>query len=213
MRRRPGISPPSGPAKRASTDRKTLVRTHHAPVLTLQAAHHLARPSTQRPAMQLAQPHEHRFNQTPTVAASLVARRPPTGHRARTTARPSIGVMRSQPLAVSVCQSGATVHRRAPAHAIATARRRRSNRVTRVTRAIARPIARRSSQRRASRSAHPCGHKSGRRHDRRNARRSARLNRSAAMWLDRFATMTMTSAARSTTKRRQHPAAFACRNG
>ncbi len=210
MRRRPGISPPSGPAKRASTGRKTLVRTHHAPVLTLQAAHHLARPSTQRPAMQLAQPHEHRFNQTPTVAASLVARRPPTGHRARTTARPSIGVMRSQPLAVSVCQSGETVRRRAPADAIATHRRRRRNR---VTRAIARPIARRSSQRRASRSAHPCGHRSDRSHDRRNARRSARLNRSAAMWLDRFATMTMTSAAISTIRSKPRQGACACLNG
>ena len=210
MRRRPGISPPSGPAKRASTDRKTLVRTHHAPVLTLQAAHRPARPSTHRLAMQLALWHGHRFNQTPTVAASLVARRPPTGHRARTTARPSIGVMRSQPLAVSVCQSGATVRRRAPAHAIATPRRRRRNR---VTRAIDKSTAHPSSPRRASRSARPRDLLNAQPSARRNGQRSARLNRSAAMWLDRFATMTMTSAAISTIRSKPRQGACACLNG
>jgi len=182
-------------------------RTHR---LAQQRAHQVAHPSTQRPAIQLALPHGHRFNQTLTVAASLVARRPPTGHRARTTARLSIGALRNQPLAVSVCQSGATVRRRAPVHAIATPRRRRRNR---VTRAIDKSTAHPSSPRRASRSARPRDLLNAQPSARRNGQRSARLNRSAAMWLDRFATMTMTSAARSTTKRRQHPAAFACRNG
>lgn len=209
MRRRPGISPPSGPAKRASTGRKTLVRTHHAPVLTLQAAHRPARPSTSLLAMQLAPRHGHRFNQTPTVAASLVARRPPTGHRARTTARPSIGAMRSQPLAVSVRQSGATVRRRAPAHAIATPRPRRRNRVTRV---IAKSTAHPSSPRRASRSARPRDLLNAQPSARRNGQRNARPNPSAAMWRGLFVTMRTTSAAPSTTKRRQHPAAFGCRS-
>lgn len=187
-----------------SIGRRTPDRAHrHAPRL----AHHHARRSTRRPAMHLAPPHGHHFNQTP--APSLTAHRHPPARRHRPNARPSPVATRGRIRATTREPTDGTARHRDRAPAIA---RLRGNHSSNATRVIANPIARRSLPRLASRSARQCGRWKGQPSAHRNGRRSARPNQSAAMWRGLFVTMTTTSAAPSPIKPKPHPAACACRS-
>ena len=188
-----------------SIDRRTADRARRrAP----RSAHHHARRSTRRPAMHLAPPHGHHFNQTP--APSLTAHRHPPARRHRPNARPSPVATRGRIRATTREPTDGTARHRDRAPAIA---RLRGNHSSNATRVIANPTDRRSSPHRASPSARPRGLRQAQPSARRNGRRSARPNRNVGMWRGLFATMTTTNAAPSTIKPKPRPAACACRSG